>query len=51
MIFDAWGQGNSLDAIEKKLNNEGYTTKKGNWSYAQTIKNIINYNNGLKKAA
>jgi site-specific DNA recombinase len=51
MIFDAWGKGNSLGAIAKKLNNEGYTTKKGNRFFAQTIKNIINYNNSLLKKA
>ena len=51
LIFDAWGRGNSLGTIAKKLNNEGYKTKRGSRFYSQTIKNILNYNRSLKKAA
>ena len=51
LIFDAWGRGKSLGSIAKKLNNEDYKTKRGSKFYAQTIKNIINYNNSLLKKA
>ena len=51
LIFEAWGRGNSLGSIAKELNNEDYKTKRGSKFYAQTIKNIINYNNSLLKKA
>ena len=51
LIFDAWGRGNSLGSIAKRLNNDGYKTKRGSKFYAQTIKNILNYNNSLRKSA
>ena len=51
LIFDEWGRGNSLGSIAKKLNNDGYKTKRGSKFYAQTIKNILNYNNSLRKSA
>jgi site-specific DNA recombinase len=51
LIFDAWGCGNSLGSIAKKLNNDGHKTKRGSKFYAQTIKNILHYNNSLLKTA
>jgi len=51
LIFDAWGRGNSLGTIAKRLNNDGYKTKRGSCFYSQTIKNILNYNKSLKLAA
>ena len=51
LIFDEWGRGNSLGSIAKRLNNDGYKTKRGSKFYAQTIKNILNYNKSLLKTA
>ena len=51
LIFDEWGRGNSLGSIAKRLNNDGYKTKRGSRFYAQTIKNILNYNKSLLKTA
>jgi site-specific DNA recombinase len=51
LIFDGWGRGNSLGSIAKRLNNDGYKTKRGSRFYAQTIKNILNYNKSLLKTA
>jgi site-specific DNA recombinase len=50
-IFALKEQGLSLNKIAKELNFKGFTTKAGKAFYAQTVKNIINFNNSLLKTA